>query len=167
MFKKNSFTQHMPIMSDQISREEILAIGARNVLMRELLMYDYTNDEVEEIPKEEFKRWMMLMLENNEKNNEEIKKIEETYVKDEHYEEFTDYGGEITNDVGCSTYSRIFETIVKVTSITNGPADIYIGWTHYYGGGKHADTYGLEYISTAIFLTGEIEKRICYKKFEE
>ena len=57
------------------------------ILMREMLCYNYTNIGVEKIPKEVSERWMKLISENTEKNNIEIKKIEQTYVKQGHYAE--------------------------------------------------------------------------------
>jgi hypothetical protein len=64
-------------------------------------------------------------------------------------------GGDETNVP--ATYSRCYESISKAAKLPDGS---WVGWTHWYGGGKHGCPDEIEWIDDAYDLELEEEKEV-------
>lgn len=64
-------------------------------------------------------------------------------------------GGDETNV--SAPYSRCYESISKAAKLPDGT---WVGWTHWYGGGKHGYPREIEWIDDAYDLELEEEKEV-------
>lgn len=62
-------------------------------------------------------------------------------------------------------YSRHFEAKAVARKLSDGQ---WVGWTYWYGGGKHADPGGIDWMSNAYFLdVTEEEKLVTVRTFKK
>lgn len=64
-------------------------------------------------------------------------------------------GGEVETDVECE-WSRHYES--KPVAAQH-PSGKWVGWTYWYGGGKHSEPEEIEWIEDAYFLECEEEEK--------
>lgn len=70
--------------------------------------------------------------------------------------------GEEHTDVSCE-YSRHYESYSVASKAPNG---IWVGWTYWYGGGKHAEPESIDWMSDSYILNCvEEEKLVIVKTF--
>ena len=72
--------------------------------------------------------------------------------------------GEETN-VECSDWSRHYESKSVATKLSDGT---WIGWTYWYGGGKHSEPSAIEWMEDAYLLdVTEEEKVVTVRTFKK
>lgn len=79
-------------------------------------------------------------------------------------EEYQFREGDVETGLPCD-YSRYFETKSVATQLEDGS---WIGWTYYYGGGKHAEPESVEWMEHAYDLkVTEEEKLVIVRTFKK
>jgi len=95
---------------------------------------------------------------------EEIEKLyDELVTKSEHWDGRNEIrSGQVETDLECDG-GRVFEAKSVAMKTHDGK---WVGWTYYYGGGKHADAEGKEWMSESYFLDcNEKEKLVIIREF--
>lgn len=93
--------------------------------------------------------------------------VEELYCDiedaDEHYDYLSELReGEVETDIACE-WSRHYESKSVAAKAPNGQ---WIGWTYWYGGGKHGEPEGIDWVNKAYFLdVTEEEKLVTVRTF--
>lgn len=134
---------------------------------------EYDDDEKYKEPIEVFRvKYNSLNLEDV--NNFDEDKVIEFYEEVE-YEKWEDYirdivsdfresGEEIDNKVEQDRYYCYQDVAKKIT----GSEDLYLGWTYYFGGGKHAQPDQVEWMEDCYLLTcREVEETRIIKIYEK
>jgi hypothetical protein len=81
---------------------------------------------------------------------------DDLFENDDHWDAMNEIReGEVETDLPCE-YSRHFETKSVAAKMPDGS---WVGWTYYYGGGKHAEPEAIEWISCAYDLDCKEEKK--------
>ncbi|MGH1372938.1 MAG: hypothetical protein ACRBBW_12935 [Cellvibrionaceae bacterium] len=97
----------------------------------------------------------------NENNVDDL--YEELVEKGAHWDALNEIReGEVETNISCD-YSRHYESKSVAAKM---PDDSWIGWTYWYGGGKHAEPEAIDWMSSAYKLECEEEKQtIVVRKF--
>ena len=93
-------------------------------------------------------------------------KVRDEYTIDELWEEFTEQDlqwdlmwevreGEVETDISAPT-SRHYESKSVAAEIDNK----WVGWTYWYGGGKHGEPQAIEWMEDAYFLDCKEEEKV-------
>lgn len=91
---------------------------------------------------------------NEKLNGEEIDHLYESYNE---YDELSDpiseirCGGIYASNIKAATFSRNYEIDVNAMKID----DVWVAWDYYYGGGKHGEPEGYDWISDARIVNCE------------
>ncbi len=98
-------------------------------------------------------------LEGTLPDNLSEEEVEELW--DEHYENLYDTkyefrNGQVETDVPCD-YSRHYESKSVAAKCPNGE---WVGWTYWYGGGKHGEPESIDWIEYAYDLNCKEEEKL-------
>jgi len=96
-------------------------------------------------------------FDTQEKIDAAFEAIEEHYLEDEASEAESELRGSYTHETGIQTqYSRYYES----KAVARRFGDKWVGWTYWYGGGKHGEPESVEWIEHAYFVEAKEETQV-------
>lgn len=96
-------------------------------------------------------------FDTQEKIDAAFEAIEEHYLDDEVSEAESELRGSYTHETGIRTrYSRHYESKAVARQFGNK----WVGWTYWYGGGKHGEPESVEWMEHAYFVEAKEETQI-------
>ena len=96
-------------------------------------------------------------FDTQEKIDAAFEAIEEQYLDDEVSEAESDLRGSYTHETGIKCdYSRHYESKAVARQFGNK----WVGWTYWYGGGKHGEPGSVEWMEHAYFVEAKEEAQI-------
>jgi hypothetical protein len=94
--------------------------------------------------------------------SENIDEVYDDFKNDIYDYEYEFREGEVETDISCD-YSRHYESNSVATKAPNG---IWVGWTYWYGGGKHGEPEAIDWMSDSYILNCvEEEKLVIVRTF--
>jgi|LakMenEpi03Aug12_release.lakeMendotaPanAssembly.Ray.scaffolds.fasta_scaffold1018124_2 hypothetical protein len=96
-------------------------------------------------------------FDTEEKIDAAFEAIEEQYLDDEVSEAESELRGSYTHETGIKCdYSRHYES----KAVARQFGDKWVGWTYWYGGGKHGEPESVEWMEHAYFVEVKEETRV-------
>lgn len=110
------------------------------------------------------------VIDRVEISNEDLDELE-SFVEGNYYDIYDDYLDAL-NDFRCSgevtnispENSRYFESKSRARKLTSGK---WVGWTYWYGGGKHDRPSEMDWLGNAYYLKEPTPKIITVYEFEK
>jgi len=98
----------------------------------------------------------LIPSDNVEINYEDFEDEDDKHY-DEIYDALSDFrGGEVETDIPCE-WSRHYETKSVAAKMYDGT---WVGWTYWYGGGKHGEPESIDWMPSAYFLDVKEEEKM-------
>jgi hypothetical protein len=96
-------------------------------------------------------------FDTQEKIDAAFEAIEEQYLDDEVSEAESELRGSYTHETGIKCdYSRHYES----KAVARQFGDKWVGWTYWYGGGKHGEPGSVEWMEHAYFVEAKEETQV-------
>jgi hypothetical protein len=96
-------------------------------------------------------------FDTQEKIDAAFEAIEEHYLEDEASEAESNLRGSYTHETGIKCqYSRYYES----KAVARQFGDKWVGWTYWYGGGKHGEPGSVEWMEHAYFVEAKEETQV-------
>ena len=96
-------------------------------------------------------------FDTQEKIDAAFDEIEEDGLDDQISEAESELRGSYTHETGIQTqYSRYYES----KAVARRFGDKWVGWTYWYGGGKHGEPESVEWIEHAYFVEAKEETQV-------
>jgi hypothetical protein len=96
-------------------------------------------------------------FDTEEKIDAAFEAIEEQFLDDEVSEAESELRGSYTHETGIKCdYSRHYES----KSVARQFGDKWVGWTYWYGGGKHGEPESVEWMEHAYFVEAKEETQV-------
>jgi hypothetical protein len=96
-------------------------------------------------------------FDTQEKIDAAFELIEEQFLDDQISEAESELRGSYTHETGIQTqYSRYYES----KAVARQFGDKWVGWTYWYGGGKHGEPESVEWMEHAYFVEAKEETQV-------